>query len=104
VVTTTVDPSFTSNAAVIHHAGVFGYATPATCGKTAQPKPSASEWVHVTCAACLSLMVHARRANDNAVALCGAAPGVGRSTTRRCVVECPACISEIENRLSAWPR
>lgn len=53
-----MSPSAVAQVEPIHHATVFGpagYASPTTCGRTEQPKPSASEWRFVTCFACLAL-------------------------------------------------
>jgi hypothetical protein len=98
VSTAPVDPSYAFHGNEIHFSLVFDGRTPTLCGRSGVPCPSTDEWRYVSCARCLALMVHARRAeNDNAV--CGVGGGVGRSTTRRDAVQCPACVAEIERRL-----
>jgi hypothetical protein len=45
------------------------------------------------------LTVHARR-HPGAISLCGQAPGAGQSTTRRSLVTCGRCLTEIDRRLA----
>jgi hypothetical protein len=85
---------------IIHYSTVFDGRTPARCGATGTPCPASDEWRYVTCARCLAIappVIHARR-NVTAVALCEAAPGEGRWTTKRNEVTCGACFDEIARR------
>jgi hypothetical protein len=97
VSTAPIDPDYVGQREPIHHARIFGFDAPTTCGKVDQPKPAALEWRYVTCPRCLALVVHARQAPDT-TALCGAEAGEGQSTARRSEVTCGPCCVEIGRR------
>jgi hypothetical protein len=50
-----INPGDTGQREPVHHATVFGYSTPTTCGKTDQPKPCTNNWRHVTCDRCVGV-------------------------------------------------
>lgn len=48
-----INPGTVHQTEPIHFKTVFTWEAPTLCGKSTQPKPSASDWAYVTCPRCL---------------------------------------------------